>query len=297
MKIKMKTQKTNAFQKLAVLATLILSLLFQLNTNAQEGAYWMGLATKNPALIGTQSDWVWGIAEFADVPDYDEGYGTFALFSDYRISPKAGSVGANFMRTSVGDEAAYLAELAYAYTLSIKKSREWNFGVSAGIEGIESDFSDYKQILYNNNNNNNPKANYFKTNIGALYHSRKLDLGLSCAFFYELKNEYSTNSIEDNYVTFITAYRFYVKEKFVIEPNLRMDFGGGNNLAYGGIHLEYDNLVWLGYDTAGTEGMRSVMTGADVSKRYRLALKYSFSDEYQYGRISFYQITLGYRLK
>lgn len=286
----MKTQNSNV---LAVLAILFFSIFFQLKTNAQEGAYWMGLSTKNPALIGTPSDWVWGIAEFADIPNYDDGYNNFALISDYRISPKAGSVGANFIRTSVGDETAYLAELAYAYTLSLKKNREWNFGVSAGIEGIESDFSDYKQIL----NNNNPKANYFKTNIGALYHSRKLDLGLSYAFFNELKNEYSTNSLEDNYVTFITAYRFFIKEKFVIEPNLRMDLGGGDNLAYGGIHLEYDNLAWLGYDTAGTEGMTSVMTGANVSKRFRLALRYSFSDEYEFGRIRYYQFTLGYKLK
>lgn len=44
-----------------------------------------------------------------------------------------------------------------------------------------------------------------------------------------------------------------LKEKFVIEPNLRMVFEDGDNLAYGGIHLEYDNLAWLRYETAGTD--------------------------------------------
>lgn len=284
----MNTQKASLFPK-TILIFFIIFLSFQQKSSAQEGAYWMGLSSKNPALIGTPSDWVWGVAEFADIPNYDDAYNNFALIADYTISPKAGTLGANFIRTHIGDETAFLAELLYAYTLTRKKNRQWSFGASTGIEGQESDYSSYGY--------GNPKASYLKTNLGTLYRSRKLDLGLSYAFFNELENEYSSGSLIDNYVTFITAYRFYIKEKFVIEPNLRMDFGGGDNDGYGGIHAEYDNKAWIGYVTTGTNGVRSIYSGADFSKRFRIALKYSFSDYYQFGRTKFYQFTLGYKLK
>nr|WP_320023719.1 type IX secretion system membrane protein PorP/SprF [uncultured Draconibacterium sp.] len=283
----MNTQNTGLFPK-TILIFFIIFLSFQQKSSAQEGAYWMGLSSKNPALIGTPSDWVWGVAEFVDIPNYDDEYNSFALIADYTISQKAGTMGANFFRTKIGDETGFLAELLYAYTLTGKKNRQWNFGVSTGIEGQESDYSSYGY--------GNPKASYLKTNLGTLYRSRKLDLGLSYAFFNELENEYSWGSLIDNYATFITAYRFYIKEKFVIEPNFRMDFGGGDNDGYGGIHAEYDNKAWIGYVTTGTNGVRSIYTGADVFKRFRIALRYSFSDYYQLGRRKFYQFTLGYKL-
>lgn len=282
----MNTQNTNLSFK-AVLIIFTIFLCFQKKSDAQEGVYWMGLSSKNPALIGTSSDWVWGVAEFADIPNYDDGYSNFALIADYTLSHKAGSIGANFIRSNRGDETAFLAELLYAYTLTRKKNRQWNLGVSSGIEGQESDYSSYGY--------GNPKASYLKTNIGTLYRSRKLDMGLSYAFFNELSNEYSSSSLIDNYVTFITAYRFYIKRKFVIEPNLRIDFGGGDD-GYMGFHTEYDGIAWLGYETAGTDRVHSIYTGANVSKRFRIALKYSFSDYYQYGRLNFYQFTLGYKL-
>ncbi|WP_321997592.1 type IX secretion system membrane protein PorP/SprF [Draconibacterium orientale] len=285
----MNTQNTGLFPK-TILILLIVFLSLHQNSSAQEGAYWMGLSSKNPALIGTPSDWVWGIAEFADIPNYDDACNSFALIADYTISQKAGTVGANFIRTKVGDNKAFLAELLYAYTLTGKKNRQWNFGVSTGIEGQESDYYGYQY--------SNPKASYLKTNLGTLYRSRKLDLGLSYAFFNELNNDYSSGSLIDNYVTFITAYRFYIKEKFVIEPNLRIDFlGGGDNDGYLGIHTEYENIAWVGYENTGIGGVSSIYTGADVSNRFRIALRYSFSEYYQqHGRSKYYQFTLGYKL-
>lgn len=287
----MKAQNSNVFSKV-FLAVLFFSFCSQFTSNAQEGAYWMGLSSKNPALIGTPSDWVWGTAQFADIPNFDGDYNSFALFSDYRISPKAGSVGANFIRQSVGNQTAYIAELLYAYTFKLKrKNRELNIGTSFGVEGLESDYSQYEMELLNSNQ----KANYLKTNIGFLYHSRKLDLGLNYGGYSELKNEYSSYRLADNYVSFLTAYRFYIKEKFVIEPNIIMEFGN-NNDAVGGIHFEYDNFAWLGYETAGTNGLRSVMMGANVSKRFRIAIKYSYSDYYQHRQAKYYRFTLGYKL-
>jgi len=285
----MNTQNASLFPK-TILIFLIILLCSQQKSNAQEGAYWMGLSSKNPALIGTPSDWVWGVAEFGDIPNYDDANNSFALIADYTISQKAGTIGANFIRTKIGDEKAFLAELLYAYTLTGKKNRQWNFGVLTGAEGQESDYSSYGY--------GNPKASYLKTNLGTLYRSRKLDLGLSYAFFNELNNEYSSGSLIDNYATFITAYRFYIKEKFVIEPNIRMDFfGGGDNDGYLGIHTEYDHKAWVGYENTGIGGVSSIYTGADVSNRFRIALKYSFSEYYQQlGRSKYYQFTLGYKL-
>ncbi len=283
----MNTQTTNLSLRV-IPVILIISLCFQYEGNAQEKAYWLGLSSKNPALIGTSSDWVLGVAGFADIPDYDEEYNNFALIADYTISPKAGSIGANFIRTNSGDETAYLAELLYAYTIPRKKNRQWSFGVSTGIEAQESDYTRYGY--------NNLRASYLKTNVGTLYRSRKLDLGFSYAFFNELKNEYTSTSLIENYLTIITAYRFYIKEKFVIEPNLRMDIGGGDD-AYGGLHSEYDNIAWLGYETSGTSGITSVYAGAGFAKRFQLTLKYSYSDYYPFGQAKFYQFTLGYKLK
>ncbi len=262
----------------------ILLLAFQTKTNAQEGVYWTGLSMENPALIGTPSDWVWGAVSFADIPNYDDGYSNIALYSDCEISPKVGSVGANFTRLSMGKQTAYLAELAYAYTLTAKKNREWNFGASCGTEGITTNFE-----------SNNAKANYLKTNLGVLYHSRKLDLGLSYGFYNELKNDFAGNMI-DNYVSFITAYRFIIKEKFVIEPNLRMVFMDDDNDGYLGIHFEYLGKAWVNYNWQGVDEIQTYSIGADISKRFRIALNYSYADYFQYGRVNYYKFALGYRL-
>lgn len=292
----MKTQQTTVFPKIAVLAILVLAIFSQLKTSAQEGAYWMGVSTENPALIGTPSDWVWGTTTFADIPNYDEPYNRFSLFSDYKISPKAGSVGANFMRAAVGDQTSFLAQVLYAYTINFKKeNRELNIGTSFGFEGLESDYSEYSNYvdeLYNDN----PKANYLKTNVGILYRTRKLNLGLSYGAYSELKNEYSSYRLTDNYVSFLTAYRFIIKEKFVIEPNLRLVFQDDDNDGYLGLHFEYDDLVWIGYETAGSDNVKSIMAGADISKRFRVAVNYSYTKKYQSERVKYYQFSLGYKL-
>jgi hypothetical protein len=284
--MKTKTRKHSTRIALVLLSFLFFS--FPSKTNAQEGAYWMGLATENPALIGTPSDWIWGTTSFADIPNYDDGYSNVALYSDYRISPKAGSVGANFLRVSQGINKAYLAEMAYAYTLSMKKNRTWNFGASAGVEGRRFDYSDYNQ--------SDAKANYLKTSLGALYHSRKLDLGFSYGFYNEIESDHTENLV-DNYVSFMTAYRFIIKEKFVIEPNLRMLFHGeADNDGYLGLHFELLGKAWINYNWQGVDEMQTYSIGADIAKRFRLACNYSFVDYYQYGRANFYQFSLAYKL-
>ena len=229
----------------------IFSFVSITKTHAQEGAYWMRLSVKNPAAIGTPSDWVLGSYNFANLGD------------DEKLSG--------------------LIDLAYAYTLRFEEKGELNFGVLAGINKYETDLTNY--VSHTDPNfpaleNSNTK--YFKSGLGMFYNSSKIDIGLSYNLFTELENNLSQNNLYSvnptkNVFTTVCAYRFIIDERFVIEPNLMLDFYKGETDSNLGLFFNYNDFIWAGYNNLDFENIHSLMLGADINQRFRLGYNITFS--------------------
>lgn len=281
---------------------LIISLfLFVFNSSyAQEGVYWMGISTKNPAAIGTPSDWIIGSYNYASLP-YDLEINGFFGSADSRISPQIGSIGVNYMKENLDYEKISLAELCYAYTFSIKEMGELNFGFSMGLNKYEETTFD-NSILDQNDPSYmvpDPKAKYLKTGIGTYFISKKLDFGISYNFYKELENNYGGENFsiqfERNVLTALGAYRFFIHNKFTIEPNVLLDFEKGNTDKNLGLFANYNGVVWMGYNNLNFNDTHSVMIGIDIIRKIRVGYSYSFAEIFQEENYGFHEFVLGFR--
>ncbi len=294
----MKAKKRKCmFQQMFVVVTL-LCLLAGTRVSAQEGAYWMGLSTKNPAAIGTPSDWLFGTYYQINYPNETkmEGYGFFA---DMEVSPRVGTFGLSYMHEQFDDNKTTLIELCYAYTFDFSDKGEIHVGLSAGLNNNKNSL-----LYYEMNPIQDYKLTLLKTSLGTYYNSRKLDAGISYNFYSEMKSnfDYEIDYSMVNALTVLSAYRFFVNNELVIEPNVLLDFRKDNSDAYLGLHLTFDELVWAGFSSKDWNELYSLDLGLDiVEKRLRLAYSFSFSKSYNVmfdmnKRLTAHEFVLGYRL-
>jgi len=281
---------------------MLLSVFLNKHTSAQEGPYWMGLSTKNPAAIGTPSDWLLVTYHQISYP-YDQKIKGYGFFTDMEISPSVGTVGLSYMHEQYDDNRTTLVELSYAYTFDFSNKRELHVGLSGGLNKNGNIISGYgldpgmDQIQ-------DSKFTLLKTGLGTYYNSRKLDVGISYNFYSEMKSnlDYEIDYSMLKSLTVLSAYRFFVHDGFTVEPNVLFDFRKDDSDCYLGLHLNFDDLVWLGFNSKDWNELYSLNLGVDVAdKRLRLAYSLSFSKRYNVmydfeKRLTAHEFVLGFRL-
>jgi len=297
--------KTNSYKhivlKLFVVSSFILLFSSQ-KSFAQEGAYWMGLSTKNPAAIGTPSDWLFGTYHQMNYP-YGQKLEGYGFFVDTEISPRVGTVGLSYMNEKFDDSKTTLIELSYAYTFKLSDAREIHVGISGGLNRNEDGFSGYSTIPEVDINEGS-KLTLLKTGFGTYYNSRKLEAGISYNFYNEMK---SNLNAELDYsmlksLTVLSAYRFFILDEVVIEPNVLFDFREEDSDCYLSLHFTFDNMIWAGFSSKDWNELFSLNFGIDiVPTRLRLAYSFSFSKRYNImydldKRLTAHEFVLGYRL-
>ncbi len=301
----MKTLNRKHFKNKKIVAFLIFCLVIIINVSAQEGAYWQGISVKNPAVIGTPSDWVFGDYLFTNenklTPGDEKGPTALAIGVDYRIAPEIGSFGIIYTKEKNAIEDVVLMEMSYAYSLPLNKGT-LNFGVSGGLWKYKNDFSRYADDI-DPLFNPNFQQKHLKAGVGMFYNSDKLDLGISMNRFFELdKNEesdpysYSSINYTSNLVTVLGAYRFNCFDKLVIEPNLMVDFKDGNTDVFPGVYFEFDEMFWAGYTNLDLNNQHSIILGVDILKRFRAGYSYSFTKIFSSKNGNIHEFLLGIRL-
>lgn len=283
-----------------IITLIILFICLQLNVTAQEGAYWMGISAKNPAIISTPSDWIFGSYSFTDLP-YDTDYSVIAVYADMEIGSKLGFLGANYYKEKHGYFEVNKAELIYAYKFNLNDTEQLGVGISGGINNHEHNLDEYSILDPNDPSFTPEEAKYFKGSIGAFYNSKKFDVGISYVLFNELKNNFGGNSFrvdyEYNTITALAAYRFIFQNKLTIEPNFLVDFVDGDIEKKLGLYLEYDDLVWSGYEYAEWNEGHSVFAGVDLFKRFRFGYRCTYTEKDYVDWQKFHRLVLGFRLK
>jgi type IX secretion system PorP/SprF family membrane protein len=290
-----------------LLPTSILCLILFVATfqaRSQDDAYWIGLPAKNPAAIGTATDWVYGGYLFSN---HDNTLSSYQAGIDYELSPKVGSIGFLYTNNKAGYVTASQFQLSYSYTFSVNELGKLSIGVGAGTYNYKNDLRRYK--LFQDGEEDpgyeNPGVVEWKllqTGLGLFFNSACFDLGLSYYRYDELKDESNTNS---NYslkeppgvVTALGAYRFKLGGKFVVEPNLLLEFTDGNTDKYAGVFFKLKERVWAGYNSINFNDLHSVMTGVDLKGRYRVGYSYSFPKLFDGDYLNMHEFLLAVRIK
>jgi len=328
----MKNKKYDLFPGFIAGILIIICLLSNAKAYSQEGAYWQGLSIKNPAAIGTPSDWVFGSYHFSNLGKLtksDKNYLTgFIAGADYKIAPKLGTVGINYTREEMELEVLSLMEINYAYSVPVAKG-VLNLGISAGRKNYKDELSyhlpyeyspygyspygyspygyGYGSYEYNYNGYEitepgleDLEISFVKTGIGLFYNSTKFDLGISTIRYIELdnnqENEQYSIDYTSNFFTALGAYRFNFAGKMVIEPNLMVDFFENKTDVYPGIFFEYKNMFWAGYSSLNLNDLHSLMLGANIIGRFRLGYSYNFVSLFSNSSLNIHEFMLGIRL-
>ncbi len=311
-----------------LLTTLVLAIVFTsifFNGKAQEKAYWQDMAYYNPAIIGTNSDWLYGIYAFSN---HDNILSGFELGADYKLGNYAGTFGVFVNREKVENYSRSLYQLNYSYPIEISSTGILHLGVSGGIVrdkyeevfvgtgygyggygyGGYGGYGEYNPYgygyvdpgnFYNYDTgsiDNNKNSKYIKTNLGAFYISEKFDFGLSYLRFDELEDDIKLDIYEpDNYLSVQAAYHFHF-DKFVIDPNALINITEEDIDRYIGAFVEYAESVWVGYTNYNTDEVHSLMAGIDIKRKYRLGFQYDFTEKFGDERIRLYSFMLAYRI-
>lgn len=291
------------FQQMFVVLTL-LCLFAGTKVSAQEGAYWMGLSTKNPAAIATPSDWAYGSFSHValDLGDYGkESYNLVTGSFDYRISPKAGTVGLDFYRTKMDLETASLVKVNYAYDFKVFDSAILSFGISGGTTFYKNELSSYH--LYPDDQYDPlyepAEDQHFKTfngNIGMFFHSTKLSAGLSVTLQEQIAGEDNLAIDIPAVFTGVLSFKLFDAESFTLTPNVMVDYSDKDYTIIPGIYAEYKNTIWAGYQNGDFEDFHSVMFGVDIKQKFRIGYSYAFNDFLKTETVNIHEFVLGYRL-
>lgn len=269
-----------------------------LNAQGQDKAYWQGLSQKNPALIATPSDWIYGGYGFTN---QDMIKPLFFFGFDKSLGDKVGTIGADFSRMKLGYETYTEYMLNYAYTAFSNEKAKLSFGLGVGLQSIHNDLSDLK--LYPDSEPDpfiNSRWNKLKVDIGVLYSSKAVDFGFSYYRYEKLnenfnRNNYSELTLPDVF-TLLGAYRINVNETFVIEPNAFFEFMDSKTGKYLGVFIECYERVWFGYTNIDFNDLHSLSLGIDLKGKYRVGYGYDFSKKILNERLNIHEFLLAFRI-
>lgn len=301
----MKYRNCFASLKTFVACTLGFTLvILNFQAQSQDDAYWIGLPAKNPAAIGTATDWIYGGYLFSN---YGNTFSSYQAGIDYELSPKAGSIGFLFSNNKSNYETTSLYHLSYSYTVPVKELGELSIGVGAGVHNYKNDLRRYRlfpdgEVDPSYENLGVVEWKLLQTGLGLFFNSACFDLGLSYYRYNELKNELNTNpyySLKEppGVVTALGAYRFKLGGNLVIEPNLLLEFTDGNTDKYAGVFFKLNERFWAGYNSLNFNDLHSIMAGVDLKRRYRLGYSYSFPRLFEGDYLNMHEFLLAFRIK
>ncbi|WP_423130591.1 type IX secretion system membrane protein PorP/SprF [Gaoshiqia sp. Z1-71] len=284
---------------LLILVLTLISVCFVTPAQSQDDAYWVGLPLKNPAAIGSPTDWVYGGYFFTNSVSDLNG---FTAGADYTISPKIGSVGFNFEKEEFSIIDLSLWQLSYAYTVSLKEKGRLSVGFGTGILNYKYNLDEYMLEPGSPSGLEPEKWVYLKSGLGLFFNAARLDLGMSYARYDELKKEvnhpsYPSWAGPDDVYTLLGAYRFPVSEKLRIEPNLLVDLEKGNTDTYAGVFFKYHERLWAGYSSLDFNDLHSVMLGGDINGKFRVGYHYSFSRLFDSDSLNLHEFLLSVRIR
>ncbi|WP_372933843.1 type IX secretion system membrane protein PorP/SprF [Mariniphaga sediminis] len=300
-------------QSILKLFATILCLFPCLNANSQEKAYWHGISIKNPAAIGSPSDWLFGSYNFSDLGE--NNLSGFMVGADYEITPQTGTIGLDYIREKFGNEKISILGISYAYSLPLKNLGTLNIGVSTGVRKYETKLASYELIpnpntsdQYSFNGNNDSFRSfeqtsfinkYVKTGLGLWLQSDKFDLGISYVRLQKLKQKQDADFeiTIPSYFSAMGAYKFSAIKKVAIDPYLMVDFLDGKTDFYPGIFLEYNEFLWGGYNNLNLNDLHSLLIGFDIIKRFRVGYSYTFTKIFNSSGLNMHEFLLGIRLK
>ncbi|WP_423130590.1 type IX secretion system membrane protein PorP/SprF [Gaoshiqia sp. Z1-71] len=271
---------------------------------SQDDAYWVGLPLKNPAAIGSPTDWVYGGYFFTNSVSDLNG---FTAGADYTISPKIGSVGFNFEKEEFSIDDLTFWQLSYAYTASFQEKGSLSIGLGSGHMNYTHNSQRYippssPYNAFGHYVTESKERVHLKSGLGLFFNSGRFDLGASYTRYDELKNEINDPTLSllagpGDVCTLLGAYRFPVSEKLRIEPNLLVDLEKGNTDTCAGVFFKYHECLWAGYNSLNFNDLHAIMLGGDIKGKFRIGYYYSFSKPIDGDSLNLHEFLLSVRIR
>lgn len=178
----------------------------QFNSNLQINPAYAGANDTASVSLRCRKQWV----------GFDGSPFTFAFNGETNLIKNKLALGATVIRDNIGITQSTSADLSLATHIRITEKSKLSFGVKAGLNFLNSDFSKLSNVdvtdpLYVSN-----KATIPYLGLGALFHSRKIYAGLAIPRLVSFEN------VSPQSVITKPHYYLYGGSRIVLNPNIEL---------------------------------------------------------------------------
>jgi type IX secretion system PorP/SprF family membrane protein len=271
-------------KKIISIFTLVASLVGANEAFSQQDAtftqYMFNGLTLNPAYAGSHdaisSNFIWR-KQWLNI---DGAPQSSALSIHSPVGGDKIGVGLQLASDKIGASKTFLGNASASYILPISSTSKLSFGLSAGLDKMDYNFSDLQLGTSNDpnfdatNNISDSKVNF---GTGVYYYSKKTFVGLSVPKI--LENDFTSNNVSYTQKRHIFLYAGHV---ITIHPNLKFKpnvlvkmTGGATSIDLNANFLIVDKL-WLGASYRSLESL-DLIAQLNVTNQLGIGYAYDFT--------------------
>jgi type IX secretion system PorP/SprF family membrane protein len=210
-------------KKLVYILLAICSFINMATVFAQQDVmftqYMFNGLTLNPAYAGSHeaisTNFIWR-KQWLNIDGAPQSY-AFSLHSP--VGGNKIGLGLQLVNDKIGASKSFLGNASASYILPISENAKLSFGLSAGLEKLDYNFSDLQGIELDPNfsTSNNITGSKVNFGTGIYYHSKKTFIGVSLPRI--LENEYSSNNL-----TYGQRRHFFIYAGHIIDLHQNIKF-------------------------------------------------------------------------
>ncbi|OFY23341.1 MAG: hypothetical protein A2W98_05465 [Bacteroidetes bacterium GWF2_33_38] len=246
----------------------------------------------NPAATGLFNKQFFSLSNFYS-PQSLFHYNTITSVYDYKLTKMNSGLGLSYSYADAEFLKNHSMNLNYSYQVRLKNERYLSFGVSAGLSHLAYDYNEI---------NINPSVipyikrsgNMFDMNMGIMYKTPKMYLGIASTTVLQTKSEYLEIKHRRDYNMF-ASYNIGLNSNFEIVPSVIMQSDFMNyteyNLSVSSIYKK-KFIGGLSYSNDNTFGL---MLGFDLKEKYSFG--YALNHRNYIGIKTSHEFTFAIRLK
>lgn len=278
--------------------SLIALIAISLHSIAQQTPlttiFWNSYASLNPAITGLNNKQE-ATVNFRD--QWDDVAGTpKTMIASYgiKLDEIRGGIGLNYTYANIGFNNQNQATLNYSYHLNINENNTLAFGV-----GLAYSHHAYNPIWVITPNPSFPvagKGSAFSMNLGAVFKSKKLTLGVSSTEVNEA-NYINRNFQMRRHFYFFGDYTFDLCSKFALKPQVLFRTDLNKSSFDFNLLATYNKKAWLGASLR-TNNSYAIMAGYDFLEKMRVGYAYDVTSSLlKNGNSNTHEIVLGFFIR
>lgn len=241
--------------------------------------FWNSFSLRNPAATGLFNKHFAALNGRLQWDEVDGAPRTASAIYDLKWDQIHGGIGINYEIDKIGFNTQHLLNLNYGYHFSLSETKKLSLGTSIHFLQFAMNPVWYPPQTYNDNSLPPAfRANSVDMNLGAMYKSDKLLLGLSVNHILASRVLFSNSSVYQlaRHYYANCSYRFDLSENFQLVPSILLQSDIVKASGNFNLRAIYKKQYWIG-TSYRTSDCISFMGGVDLKQKYRICYAYDFT--------------------